>query len=74
MMTVTGQRWSAGHYCNAILVLEVLVDDRPGDIALAWTALEALGPTVRKPIQRGLAAADAHARGLRKRVREAAGM
>ena len=54
-------------------VLEVLVEDRPGDIALAWAALETEGPTVIKGIQRGLAAADARARGLRKRVREAAG-
>jgi hypothetical protein len=58
---------------QAVQILEVLVEDRPGDIALAWTALEALGPTVIKPIQRGLAAADTRARGLRKRVREAAG-
>ena len=58
---------------QAAQVLEVLVEDRPGDIALAWTALAALGPTVGKRIQRGLAAADARVRGLRKRVLEAAG-
>ena len=58
---------------QAIQVLEVLVEDRPGDIALAWTAFEARCPTVMKGIQRGLAAADARARGLGKRVREAAG-
>ena len=58
---------------QAVQVLEVIVDDRPGDIALAWTALAALGPTVGKRIQRGLAAADARVRGLRKRVLEAAG-
>jgi hypothetical protein len=58
---------------QAVQVLEVLVEDRPGDIALAWTTLEALCPTVSKGIQRGLAAADARAPGLRKRVREAAG-
>jgi hypothetical protein len=56
-----------------VQVLEVRVEDRPGDLALAWTALEALCPTVMKGIRRGLAAADARARGLGKRVREAAG-
>lgn len=58
---------------QAVQLLEVLVEERPGDIALAWTALESLGPTVMKKIRRGLGAADARARGLRKRVSAAAG-
>jgi hypothetical protein len=57
---------------QAVQVLDLLIADRPGDIALAWTALEALGPKVKKPLQRGLMAADARLGGLRKRVREAA--
>jgi len=58
---------------QAVQVLEVLVEDRPGDLELAWTALEALGPAVMKGIQRGLAAVEVRAAGLRKSVRAAAG-
>ncbi len=58
---------------QAVQLLEVLAEERPGDIALAWTALESLGPTVMKKVRRGLSAADARAPGLRKRVSAAAG-
>ena len=58
---------------QAVQVLAVLVEDRPGDLALAWNALESLGPTVGKAVQRGLAAVDARAHGLRRRVLQAMG-
>ena len=58
---------------QAVQVLAVLVEDRPGDVALAWEALEALGPAVMKGIQRGLTAVERRARGLRARIRQAAG-
>ena len=47
---------------QAVQVLEVLVEDRPGALALAWDALEPLGASVRKGIARGLAAVEARAR------------
>lgn len=56
---------------QAVQVLAVLVEDRPGDLALAWEALEALGPAVMKGIQRGLTAVERRARGLRARIRQA---
>jgi hypothetical protein len=58
---------------QAVQVLAALVEDRPGDLALAWEALEALGPTVTKGIQLGLAAVEKRARGLRARIRQATG-
>jgi hypothetical protein len=58
---------------QAVQVLEVLVEDRPGDLALAWDALEPLGASVKKGIARGLAAVETRARGLSKRIRQAAG-
>jgi hypothetical protein len=58
---------------QAVQALEVLVEDRPGDLALAWDALEPLGASVRKGIARGLAAVEARTRGLSKRIRQAAG-
>jgi hypothetical protein len=58
---------------QAVQVLGVLVEDRPGDLALAWDALEALGPTVMKGIQRGLTAVEKRARGLRTRILQATG-
>jgi hypothetical protein len=58
---------------QAVQVLETLIEDRPGDVALAWDALEDLGHTVVKRLQRGLTMADARSRGVRKRILDAAG-
>jgi hypothetical protein len=40
---------------QAAEVLEVLIDARPGDLALAWEAIERRGPRWRKAMLRGLA-------------------
>lgn len=58
---------------QAAQVLDALAEDRPGDLALAWEALEPSGSKVMKAIQRGLVAAERHASGLRKRIRQATG-
>ena len=42
---------------QAIALLEILIEDRPGDVTLAWTDLAKRGPSWRKPFLAGLRAA-----------------
>jgi hypothetical protein len=53
---------------QACQILELLVDERPGDLALAWQALRARGPRWERAATRGLALVGRHAPELQSRV------
>jgi hypothetical protein len=52
-------------------VIATLLEDRPGDLGLAWQALVGRGPKWQKAAARGLAAFAKHAPSLGKRLNAA---